>query len=499
MNVLFYVMDCLRADHVSALGYGRRTTPNLDRLAAEGVAFSRCYAQSGWTAPSAATMFSGQIPSRTGIHKMRDALNPDMPWLPEMLQHNGFVTVGFSSMYQVSRLRGFHRGFTDFFDLFMDPQMMEVCRARDIDARGDHYCLPLSEDLHARALNWLDARKDSFDPWYMLIWSIDTHEPFRQPPRFNTDADPGYRGPINGRGRPFTDVANARDRQQLIDLYDGALRYQDEQLGKLVEALRERNQLDDTLIIVVGDHGEMFWEHGIAGHGKFPWEEELRVPLIMRCPQILPQGKVFDSLVQMIDVPATIADYAGLPPEPRFRGKSLRPVFEGAAEHLHDAIVLEVPFPHDPERKETARVVITKDRLKLVQYVAPGFPRRLRWMVKEYGRAFLSLFRPGTISLYYGHYFRRGPRVLLDGFFWSLFWPFWLVFGGTDTYVFDLSQDPREDYNRSSSHPRVKELLAVLAAADAGQVAGKSLAGSSAEEQEKKIEEHLRQLGYVED
>lgn len=142
MNVLFYVMDCLRADHVSALGYGRRTTPNLDRLAAEGVAFSRCYAQSGWTAPSAATMFSGQIPSRTGIHKMRDALNPDMPWLPEMLQHNGFVTVGFSSMYQVSRLRGFHRGFTDFFDLFMDPQMMEVCRARDIDARGDHYCLP---------------------------------------------------------------------------------------------------------------------------------------------------------------------------------------------------------------------------------------------------------------------------------------------------------------------------------------------------------------------
>jgi len=243
----------------------------------------------------------------------------------------------------------------------------------------------------------------------------------------------------------------------------------------------------------------MFWEHGIAGHGKFPWEEELRVPLIMRCPQILPQGKVFDSLVQMIDVPATIADYAGLPPEPRFRGKSLRPVFEGAAEHLHDAIVLEVPFPHDPERKETARVVITKDRLKLVQYVAPGFPRRLRWMVKEYGRAFLSLFRPGTISLYYGHYFRRGPRVLLDGFFWSLFWPFWLVFGGTDTYVFDLSQDPREDYNRSSSHPRVKELLAVLAAADAGQVAGKSLAGSSAEEQEKKIEEHLRQLGYVED
>jgi hypothetical protein len=134
-----------------------------------------------------------------------------------------------------------------------------------------------------------------------------------------------------------------------------------------------------------------------------------------------------------------------------------------------------------------------------VQYRNPGFSRRLRWMVKEYGRGLLSLFRPGTIALYYGHYFRRGPRVVLDAFFWNLFWPFWLVFGGVDTYVFDLNSDPREDNNRSSSHPRVKELEAVLAKADQGQTQGRTLEGSSAAEQEKKIEEHLRQLGYVED
>lgn len=495
MNVIFYVMDCLRADHVHALGYSRDTTPVLDRLAREGVAFSHCYAQSGWTAPSAATMFSGQHPSRTGIHKMRDALNADLPWLPSTLKDNGFATVGFSSMYQVSKLRGFDRGFTDFFDLFLDEEMKARCAARDQDARGSHYCLPLSEDLHYRAIKWLDARGDSYDPFFWLVWSIDTHEPFRHAASYNTDADPNYRGPVTGRGRPFTQVRNKRDKQHLIDIYDGALRYQDEKLGELVAELEKRNLLDDTLLIVVGDHGEMFWEHGLAGHGKFPWQEELRVPLIMRCPQALPQGKIYDAMVQMIDVPPTILDLCGLPAEPRFKGKSLRPLVDGASE-LHDAVVLEVPFPFD--RGERARVVISRDGYKYVEYSPPGFGRRVKKVLKEYGRLWLSLFRPGTIPLLYGHHFRKGLFGLLKAAYID---PWLFLFGVSTMRLFNLRDDPHEERDVLSRHPEVwSRLDGYLDALDTAQSSGaKAATGATAAEQEKKIEEHLRQLGYVED
>jgi arylsulfatase A-like enzyme len=209
----------------------------------------------------------------------------------------------------------------------------------------------------------------------MLIWSIDTHEPFRQPDTYNKEADPAYRGPMDGRGRPFSRVRNRRDLRQLEDLYDGSLRYQDEKLGELVADLEKRGILDETLIIVVGDHGEMFFEHGLAGHGKFPWEEEIRVPLIMRCPQVLPQGTVYEALTQLIDIAPTVLDVCGQEPEKRFRGRSLRPLWEETRTQIHDALVIVVPFPF--HREEHARVVRTPD-WTYIEYHPPAFPQRVR-------------------------------------------------------------------------------------------------------------------------
>ena len=495
MNVIFYVMDCLRADHCGIFGYERDTTPVLDKLAAEGVAFSRCMAQSGWTAPSAATMFSSQHPSRTGIHKMRDALNPDMPWLPELLQASGYKTAGFSSMYQVSKLRGFERGFDEFYDLFMDEQTMQRCRDRGQASRGDHYCLPLSEDLHLRALKWLDDREDDYDPFFMMIWSIDTHEPFRHPAEYNRDADPDYSGPVDGRGRPFSRVRNRRDLRHLIDLYDGSLRYQDEKLGELIGELAKRDLLDETLIVVVGDHGEMFFEHGIAGHGKFPWEEELHVPLLMRFPQALPQAKMIDALVQMIDVPATILDLAGLEAEERFRGKSLRPLLEGKINSLHEAIILEIPFPFS--REELARVVRTPG-WKYVEYQPPRFGRRVKKLFKEWGRFLSLIVRPGMAPILYGHHFRKGLVGLLKAAWLD---PLLFLAGIPTRRLFDLNRDPGELQNRLSTEPakaaELREFLAALDKLEESPIGAKSV--ETAEEQEAKIEAHLKQLGYVEE
>lgn len=496
MNVILYVMDCLRADRIHGLGYARDCTPNLDRLCREGIAFTNAYTQAGWTAPSAASIFSGQHPSRTGIHKMRDSLNPDMPWLPETLKAQGFQTVAFSAVYQVSKLRGFDRGFDFFEDTFKDPETIQRCRDRGQDSRGDDYCLPLSEDLHVKALRWLDARGDSYDPFAMLVWSIDTHEPFRQPDSYNRDADPKYSGPVDGRGRPFSRVRNKRDLQQLIDLYDGSLRYQDEKLGEFIAELEKRNLLEDTLLIVCGDHGEMFFEHGIAGHGKFPWEEEMRVPLIMRCPQVLPQGKQFEALVQLIDIAPTVLDLCGLEPEKGFRGKSLRPVWEEQVKELHEAIVVEVPYPF--HREENARVVRTRD-WKYIEYTPPPFSVRLKKYFKEVGRGLSVIVRPGVFPILYGHHFRKGLLGLLKAAYVEP----WMFLAGVPTRrLFYLKRDPGELRDvRGAEAETAAKLRAFLAALD--QVAKAKATGdgkaTDAQSEEAKIEAHLKELGYVED
>lgn len=498
MNIILYVMDCLRADHVGVLGYGRNTTPVLDRLAAEGIVFSRAYAQSGWTAPSAASLFSGQYPGRTGIRKMRDPLNREIPWLPEILRSYGYKTAGFSGVYQVSRLRGFDRGFNTFRDVFKDPEAIARCRARGQDTRGNDYCLPLSEDLHIEALRWLDehaAGGDDFDPFFMLIWSIDTHEPFRQPEVYNIDADPAYAGPVDGRGRPFSRVRNRRDLQHLIDLYDGSLRYQDEKLGEFLQALGERDLLDETLIVIMGDHGEMFFEHGVAGHGKFPWEEELTVPLIMRYPQALPQGGKYEGIVQLIDVAPTVLDIAGFEEEPRFCGRSLRPIFEEERDETHEAVLLEIPFPFHEE--ECARVVRTRE-WKYIEYDPPDVKKRINKFFKELGRALTVPVRPGMLEILYGDYLRKGLKSLIKSSLPDL-WNF--LRGRPICRLYHLADDPQEQHDRFSTEKeqvgRLRSYFTQLDAASRLEI-GTSQAAPSTEE-EARIAAHLAQLGYIEE
>ncbi len=494
MNVLLYAMDSLRADHIHAYGYARRTTPVLDRLVEQGAAFTRCYAQGGWTAPSGASILSSQYPSTTGIHRMRDPLNPAIAWLPEILRRLGFQTAAFCAIYQVSKLRGFDRGFDVFCDLFKDERTMQRCRDRGQDARGDDYCLPLSEDVHVRALEWLDGRTDPAAPFFLLLWSIDTHEPFRQPARHNVDVDPDYRGRIDGTGRPYRWIRHRADLRQVIDLYDGSIRYQDEQLGLLIDELARRGAWEDTLLIVFGDHGEMFFEHGIAGHGKFPWEAQLRVPLILHGPPVGRTGLRWDGLVNLLDVAPTVLDALNLPPEATFRGRSLRPVLDGRITRLHEAVVLDLPFPHD--RQEHARVVLT-DRWKYIEYHPPSRAVRIRRLWKELWRAASLILRPRALPILLGPRLRRGFR----GFWGSLCAdPVRFLLGRPTRRLYDLHADPDERVDRLDERPEVvAELVQRLAGLEAqagSDEPAPSLARLQAED-EQKIVDHLRRLGYL--
>lgn len=494
MNVLLYAMDSLRADHVRAYGYARQTTPVLDRLVREGAAFTRCYAQGGWTAPSGASILSSQYPSTTGIHKMRDPLSPAIPWLPEILQGHGFQTAGFSAIYQVSKLRGFDRGFDVFCDLFKDERTMQRCRDRGQDARGDDYCLPLSEDVHARALEWLDGRTDPGLPFFLFLWSIDTHEPFRQPARCNVDVAPDYRGHIDGRGRPYRWIRHRADLQQVIDLYDGSIRYQDEQLGRLIDELARRGVWDDTLLIVFGDHGEMFFEHGIAGHGKFPWEAELRVPLILHGEPAGRPGFRCDDPVDLLDVAPTVLDLLYLPPEKAFRGRSLRPALEGRSTRAHEVIVLDLPFPHD--REEHARVVLA-DGWKYIEYSPPSRAVRIRRFWKEFWRALSVLLRPRSLPILLGNRLQRGPGGLVKSLCVA---PVRFLLGRPTRRLYDLQADAHERVDRFADQAaiaaRLVQSLAVLDERAHPDEATPSAPRLQAED-EQKIVDHLRRLGYL--
>lgn len=479
MNLLLYVVDCLRADHVHALGHQRATTPNLDALAREGAVFERFYAQGGWTAPSAASLLSGLLPSRTGVHCMRDPLRADIAWLPEMLQRSGWNTAAFSAMVQVSSPFGFARGFDTFFEAFREPEVARACAARGQASRDPSYCLPLSSDLHALALRWLDTRRDA-RPFFAFVWSIDTHEPFRQPARFNVDADPGYRGSIDGRSRPFSQVRNPRDRQHVIDLYDGALRYQDEQLGVLIDSLRERGVLDDTLIVVLGDHGEMFWEHGLAGHGKFPWEEQLRVPCVMRFPRRIRAGIRLDARVSNHDLAPTLLNLLGLPAPTLTDGESFAAALSSGRAPSRDTLRIEVPSPFDA--RERADVVL-HEQWKYVRYTPPGAGRRARRAAKESGRWLASLTRPATRSFLYGTRATTARDLLA------------YVRGAPIERLFDLAVDPRELVDCTRSEP---ELVASMRS----RLGDTSMPPAQLDldrDQARRITAQLSELGYVDE
>ncbi|HEY1066199.1 MAG TPA: sulfatase [Pirellulales bacterium] len=455
MNVLLYVIDSLRADHVSCLNGRRSTTPTIDRLAAEGVLFSQCFAQGGWTLPSAAAMFSGQYPRQTGVRRMHDRLAASIPWLPELLRDRGWRTALFTAMYQVSTPLGFGRGFDHVAELFRDPEVVARRQSADGVDRDSDYCLPLSEDLHAAAIRWLDAQSGD-EPFFMAVWSIDAHEPFRHPTEFNVDADPEYRGPMDGRGRPYAKIRNRADLDQLVALYDGGVRYQDAQLGKLIEELRARDLLDDTLIVVVADHGEMFFEHGLHGHGKFPWDAQIRVPLVMRCPQVLPQGVVSDGLVDTLDLAPTILDLLGLEADARLPGVSLRPLAEERCAELHQAIWLDLPLPFD--EREEAGAAITRE-WKYVEYEPPRLGRRVHSATKALARLGGALGRPGWRPLFYGHWRHWSTIEWLRAVFFD---SAGYVAGKTRQYLFDRRLDPGERTNVARRRPEVVETLAAL-------------------------------------
>lgn len=353
-------VDTLRADHLGAYGYERDTSPALDQLASESVRFSNAIAQAGWTLPSHMTLMTSLRPSVHGV-STRTALAPQALTLAEALKTAGYRTAGFVSWVYVSADFGFDQGFDHF-------QLLVTMDRIDMAGGGGAYLAGRSVDI---AGEWLDEQATE-DPLFLFLHLFDPHTDYVPPGQYIEMFDPEYSGSINGRYdtlehfNPYLSDSSRtiepRDLEHVTALYDGEIRYVDDQLERFFAKLDERLGLDNCLIVFVSDHGEEFMDHGsMEGHGWTLYEEIIRVPMMMRLPGGVGAGEVVDSPVALMDVAPTILDWIGEPRPEQFEGVSLEPLLLGEAEIREPSYVIS-----ENNRWNTIRWAIRGERYKLI-------------------------------------------------------------------------------------------------------------------------------------
>ncbi len=289
-NILLITIDTLRADHLSSYGYHLNTSPNIDRLASEGVKFTRAHTTIPLTGPAHLSMFTSRYPQEHGARRNGLAVPDDAKWLflPQILRGHGYRTGAFVSAWPLtSRLTHLDRWF-DHFDEDL-PRKYQLFNS-----------MRYAEDVTPRAIDWLKQNRG--ERFFLFVHYFDPHSPYKFWKAF---ANPGPSGnppaPVRKHGEEM--------RRRIVN-YDSEVGYTDYYVGKLLEALDESGLRESTLVVLTADHGESLGEHGYVGHGRHLYEDIIHVPLIFRWPGRLPEGKIVDSLVSVVDIAPTIMDVA---------------------------------------------------------------------------------------------------------------------------------------------------------------------------------------------
>ena len=327
-NILFITLDTVRADHLSAYGYERQTSPTLDRLAAEGTRFARAYSHIDLTNPSHLTMLSGLYPRSHGILDNVSVVPLELRTVSERLQEAGYHTVGIVSAYHLGPGWNMDQGFADYYP----PTELRRPAVTTTDL----------------ALEWLIEHPQA-EPFFMWVHYFDPHAPYLPPAPYDALYDPAQ-DPVQipmsqvslpaDWGERYGDWPAAADVATVVAQYDGAIAYNDAQLARLLAYLEETGLADRTVIIVTADHGEGLGEHGVAFDHYGLHEEVVHIPLIVRVPGHLPSGVVQEPIGH-INLTPTFLDLAGLPVPKELPGTSLVPVLEGRRWNGSEEIVMQ--------------------------------------------------------------------------------------------------------------------------------------------------------------
>ncbi len=307
-NVLLIVLDTVRADHCSLYGYSRPTTPTIDALADRGVVFDWAIAAAPWTLPSHSSMFTGRYCNQLTATWLIP-LDSQHPTLAETLAGRGYATGGFvGNIAYCDRDWGVARGFSHYEDYYVRPEVIAFSSSLGQSVLGGspRHRFPFvirnnAATVTRRALRWLDEVGDR--PFFAFLNYYDAHYIYDPEPPYDAMFADGDTTPIlRPRGRVTTD----EEMRRFVDAYDGCLAYIDQHISVLMEGLRSRDLLQNTLIVITSDHGEHFGEHGLIGHSNGVHRPLLRVPLVIVPPGGLDRGQRIAQPVSLRDLAATI-------------------------------------------------------------------------------------------------------------------------------------------------------------------------------------------------
>jgi len=329
-------IDSLRPDHLGCYGYARETSPTLDRLAREGTLFETAWSSTSWTLPAHAALFTS-LPDR--VHGCYDGdrwLARNRTTVAEAFKDAGYETVGFFSGPYLHPNYGLSQGFGSYHDCtsYSDKTiaLLQGKAPENAESPLDLCFKDITNDIVLESVTrWLDERPGG--PFFMFIHMWDVHYEYIPPPPYDTLFDPDHRGktvsPVYPEGvnlRAAVSTRQPRSLEHLKSLYDGEIRWTDDTLARLFAKLKAIGHFDDTVIVVTADHGEAFGEHGVLGHHYTLFEEEVRIPLIIRYPPSVPAGRRVREVAHITDIAPTLLSLASLPPMPHARGRDLTPL-----------------------------------------------------------------------------------------------------------------------------------------------------------------------------
>jgi len=329
LNLVIFGIDSLRADHMSCYGYHRLTTPYIDKVADEGVLFENAYSPYIPTTPGYTTMLSGMDVISHQIVSLRPKgpLDPNIRLLPDILREKGYVSacVGFDGR--------FYRGFDKYENYRAWFNWEEYLKDGGRKA----------ENLNEKALPLLESMADK--PFFLFLRHMDPHSPYLPPPPFlrifyeGNEKDPSKHSlePVFAF-KPFAEFFKSwmppgvTDADFIIALYDASLAYMDACIQHVLTRLEELDLMENTLIVVTSDHGESLMDHECYFDHHGLYEPTLHVPLIYKCPDILPEGKRVEGFVLQQDLTPTVLEilgYGEIAERLKMDGKSVIPLIKG--------------------------------------------------------------------------------------------------------------------------------------------------------------------------
>jgi len=364
-NIVLISLDQCQADQLHVYGNSRETSPNLDRMAQEGVRFARFYSAAPWTAPSYSSMMTSQYPSRHGVTiffpRDMEAQKPGAVLLAEWLKKFGYHTAAF-----VNNSVAGHNVTGRGFDEYDEGQRRPPSITERQGLQNPEYQAPAAT---RRILKWLEMNRQK--PFFLFLLYFEPHSPYNPPPEhdiFKTDAYPDVDNTgwdvKGGRLFRWADLGDRKAVERMTELYDGKIHFVDSYLGQVLQKLRDSGLDRNTIVFLTSDHGELLYSHPqdfLTFDHRSLYDQVMHVPAVVWGAGV-PHGKTIGALATHIDIAPTLLDLAGLPPKPDAQGESLVPLIRGRNSKAHEYIFGEedILVPLRSVRDERYKLILNE-------------------------------------------------------------------------------------------------------------------------------------------